>query len=273
MKFWRKEIRDYEERPKEFFVDRRRNSGFVLLAIIAATAFAGWLIQFNFPLIFQRFSAAIGRFFQLYMPANFTEMPYLIEGIWDTFVLSVSSATIGSILAYLAALSMSKKTSKGPAGRIVLRFIVTFIRNVPTSIWAIILLMAFWFGEFLALLVMTLGTFGFNARLFSDIIDESSSTSIEALNAVGASRWQIIMQSIIPDTLPAIISWSLYAIETNIRSATIIGMLAGGGIGHLIGIYRNFRRFDELTAAVLFIVVLVLIFDRLSQYVRKRLLA
>jgi phosphonate transport system permease protein len=65
---------------------------------------------------------------------------------------------------------------------------------------------------------------------------------------------------------------ALYAVENNIRSATIIGMLAGGGIGYLTGIYKHFRRFDELLAATIFIVAITLIADRLSVEVRKRIL-
>jgi phosphonate transport system permease protein len=102
---------------------------------------------------------------------------------------------------------MSKVTGKIKPLRVILRFIATFLRNVPSSIWAIILLMAFWFGEFLALLVMTIGTFGFMARVFSDMIDETNSNSIEALEATGASYWQIITQAVFPETLPVAISW------------------------------------------------------------------
>lgn len=259
--------------PKQFFSKKMKAFILLLLGFLVITWFSANMIKFEFLIIFKKFGAAVGRFFSLYLPPNFSKWQELIEGVWVTIVLAVAASIIGSILAYGAALLMSKKTTISPIIGNIVRFITTFIRNVPTSIWAIVLLMAFWYGEFLALLVMTIGSFGFNARVFADSFDEASANSIEALNAVGATKTHIISQSVYQETLPSVISWTLYAIETNIRSSTVIGMLAGGGIGHLIGIYRNFRRFEELSAAVILTVIVVLLFDQLSGYIRGRLMA
>lgn len=272
MKFWHSN-KDLPTNPKEYFRSKRMRNSLIFIVLILITFLAGHLIDFDFLIIFSHFPKAIARFTSLYLPPNFSELGDLFEAIWLTILLAISAGTIGTILAYLAALGMSEKTGKNPILKLLLRSTATFIRNVPAPIWAIILLMAFWFGEFLALLVMTLSTYGFNARLFSDMIDETNHNSIEALEATGAKYWQIILQAVFPETLPVAISWSLYAIETNIRSATIIGMLTGGGIGHLIGIFKNFRKFDQLTASVIFIMVTILAFDQLSIQIRKRILS
>lgn len=261
------------ETPKHFFSNKRKNAVLVLAILFTLTMVAGRLIDFQFLGIFTGAGKAITRFTELYLPPEVKDFSKLVDGIWVTFLLSVAAGTIGSVLAYLAALTMSVKTGKNPVIANLMRTIVTFIRNIPVAIFAILLLTAFWFGEFLALIVMILGTFGFNARLFADMIDETNAHSIEALEAVGANGWQIITQSVIPETLPAIISWTLYAIETNIRDSTVIGMLAGGGAGHLIGIFKEFRRFQELTVIVAMIVILIVSFDLLSGYIRKRLMA
>lgn len=258
---------------KKFFRDKKRNAGLIVLGFFILSYFSSHLLDFDFMEIFKRGSSAIARFFKLYTPPRFDEMDKLLDSLFVTFLLSAASATIGSIIAYIFALNISKKTASNPIIRHSFRLVAAFIRNVPTSIWAILLLMAFWFGEFLALIVMTLGTLGFNARVFADIIDESSSDSIDALNAVGASKLQTIFQSVLPETMPSVVSWTLYAVETNIRSSTIIGMLAGGGIGHMIGIYKDFRKFAHLSGAVVLVVALILIFDRLSIHIRKSLLA
>lgn len=271
MKFWHNNTL-YHENPQTYFRTKRMRDILIILACATVMYLAGSLIEFDFFVIFANFNKAIVRFASLYFPPNFSEMGNLLEGIWVTILLSIASGTIGTVIAYLSALGMSKRTGKNRVLKIILRVIATFIRNVPSAIWAIILLMSFWYGEFLAFVVMALGTYGFNARLFSDMIDETNHQSIEALEATGATYWQIIFQAVFPETLPVAISWSLYAIETNIRSATIIGILAGGGIGHLIGIYKHFRRFDQLAAAVIFIVITIFAFDQLSIQIRKRIL-
>ncbi|MDO5028220.1 MAG: ABC transporter permease subunit [Bacillota bacterium] len=262
-----------DQKAKDFF----RNKRLISTAIIGFLILTAWLssnlIDFDFLLIFEKFSKAASRFVSLYLPANFKNLADLLEGVWVTFILAVASGIVGSFFAYLTALSMSTKTSKNLLAKNLLRFLSTLIRNIPTTIWAIVLLISFWYGEFLAFLVMTLGTFGFNARVFADVFDEASSQSIEALNAVGANRFQVICQSVFPESWPSIISWTLYAIETNIRDSVVVGMLAGGGIGHLIDMHRNFRRFDQLTAAVILVVLLVLAFDKLSVFIREKLQA
>lgn len=258
---------------KDFFRNKRLLALGLIGFFILTAWLSSWLIDFDFILIFEKFSNAASRFVSLYLPPNFKNFSTLMEGVWVTFILAVASGIVGSLLAYIMALAMSSKTSRSVVIKNIVRFISTLVRNIPSTIWAIVLLISFWYGEFLAFLVMTLATFGFNARVFADVFDEASSKSIEALEAVGASRMQVIFQSVFPESWPSIVSWTLYAIETNIRDSVVVGMLAGGGIGHLIDMHRNFRRFDELTAAVILVVILVLAFDRLSVYIREKLQA
>lgn len=274
MKWWhaKSALRKNSNKTTDFFKSKRIQYMVIFLIMAVLTYFASSLIGFDFLLIFQNMSKAISRFVTLYFPPDFSELNDLIEGIWITIILSIAAGLLGTVLAYFSAIATSKATGKNKVLRIALRFLATFMRNVPASIWAIILLIAFWYGEFLALLVMTISSYALTARIFSDMIDETNRDSIEALEATGASYWQMIAQSVFPETLPVTVSWALFSIETNIRSATIIGMLAGGGIGYLIGIYKHFRHFNQLTAAVILIVLTILIFDQLSMQIRKRIL-
>jgi phosphonate transport system permease protein len=263
---------DNTDNSEKILYKKRWNSIALFSAVIIVTFLAADLLDFEFFVVFQRFDNAAVRFVKLYLPPNFKELNKMLDAIWVTIILSIASALMGVIIAYFSAIVTSRATGKSLLLRIVFRVIATFVRNVPASIWAVILLMAFWFGEFLALLVMTMATYGFLARVFSDMIDETNSKSIEALESTGASYWQIIAQSVFPETLPSAISWALYSFELNIRSATIIGMLAGAGIGFLTGYYKHFRRFDEMFAATFFIVITTLAADQISANIRKRLL-
>ena len=92
------------------------------------------------------------------------------------------------------------------------------------------------------------------------------------LQSTGASYWQIIFHAVLPETLPSLLSWSLYAAENNIRSATIVGMLAGGGIGYLIGIYKGFMKYQLLCTSILLVVIVVIATDQISTQIRKRIL-
>ncbi len=255
-----------------FFKKRLLRFLLITAGILALASVGARLVGFQILPIFLKLPQALTRFFKLYLPPDFSEVSKLFEQLWLTVLLAVCSATVGVILAYFSALAISKTTGKIPVLRIGIRFLATLIRNIPSAIWAITLLMAFWFGEFLAFIVMALGTYGFMTRVFSDMIDETNTNSIEALEATGASYWQIIAQAVFPETLPVAVSWALYAVESNIRSSTIIGMLAGGGVGYLIGIYKHFRKFELLFTAVIFVVITILVADQVSTQIRKRIL-
>lgn len=256
-----------------YFKSKRLKTTLILLFFTASLVIASEMIGFDWLLMLQNFTKAFQRFIVLYLPPDFSNFSMQLKELGSTILLSVSGAVTGMILAFFAALAISIKTGKIKSLKIPVRFIASLSRNIPEGVWAIILLLCFWFGEFLAYLVMCIISFGFLTRVFADAIDETNANAIEALEATGASYWQIVFHAIIPETLPALLSWSLYAIENNIRSATIVGMLAGGGIGFLIGNYKDFRQFPQLFSAVSLVVVTILFTDQCSTQIRKRILS
>ncbi len=115
-------------------------------------------------------------------------------------------------------------------------------------------------------------SFGFLTRAFTETIDEVSTSSVEALQATGSSYAATIVHSVIPSSLPQIISWILFMIETNIRSATLVGLLTGTGIGFSFDLY--YKNLDYNTASLVVIVIMasILLLEALSNYVRRVIL-
>jgi ABC-type phosphate/phosphonate transport system permease subunit len=92
------------------------------------------------------------------------------------------------------------------------------------------------------------------------------------LQATGASYFSIIFQSVIPSTIPQMISWILFMIETNIRSATLIGLLTGSGIGFTFNLYYKSLNYDVASLVVVVIIVAILFIESVSNYVRRAVL-
>jgi len=92
------------------------------------------------------------------------------------------------------------------------------------------------------------------------------------LRAAGASRTQFIMQAVIPSSLPQMISWLLYMIETNIRSATLVGLLTGSGIGFIFDLYYKSMQYTSASLVVLCIVVITLLIETISNQLRRIIL-
>jgi len=105
-----------------------------------------------------------------------------------------------------------------------------------------------------------------------ETIDEASNESVEALKASGANYFQIIFQAVIPSSLPQMISWILFMIETNIRSATLVGILTGTGIGFIFNLYYKSFQYNAASMVVVAIVITVLVLEFISNYVRRVIL-
>jgi phosphonate transport system permease protein len=115
-------------------------------------------------------------------------------------------------------------------------------------------------------------TFGMLTRAFIETIDEVSADCVEALHATGATYMQTVFQGIIPSSMPEIISWILYMIETNIRTSTLIGILTATGIGYLFDLYYKRLDYGSASLVVISIVVLVIIIEIISNQIRKAIM-
>jgi phosphonate transport system permease protein len=152
------------------------------------------------------------------------------------------------------------------------RGIASIFRNIDVSAWALILLFSFGQSSYTGFFALFFVTFGFMVRVMIETIDEVSTDSVEALRATGAGYLAIISQSIIPACLPQLISWVLFMIETNIRSATLVGILTGTGIGFLFDLYFKSFNYSSASLVVVVIVIAVLLIEALSNTIRRAVL-
>ncbi len=109
-------------------------------------------------------------------------------------------------------------------------------------------------------------------RSFIEVIDETSRSSVEALRATGANPLQTICQAVIPSVKPMILSWMLYMLDTNIRSATLVGMLTGTGIGFAFDLYYKNFNYAGAALVILSIVIAVLVIETVSNAIRRLIL-
>ena len=114
-----------------------------------------------------------------------------------------------------------------------------------------------------------LHTTGTLAKLYSEAVEAIEPHPVEGIRATGASRLQEIVFGVIPQVLPLWISFSLYRLETNVRSATVLGLVGAGGIGQVL--FESIRGFQysETATIIIVVVVTVSITDVLSQQLRR----
>jgi phosphonate transport system permease protein len=153
--------------------------------------------------------------------------------------------------------------------------VITIIRVFPEVILALIILKAIGMNPLTCVIAIGIHSIGMLGRMFSESIDNMDYSPIEALDAVGANTWQKIRFGILPQVIPELASTTLYRFDINIRSASVLGVIGtlAGGFGALLllaGSDPN-NQWDTIAALLVVIVIMVLIVDGVSAYLRKKL--
>lgn len=244
------------------------------LAMLLLVVGASLLLEFEYAEAVSAFPDAAVWLIRNFYPnaAAWARLPDILEKLTETVLLSVASATSASLFAYVFALlgAESTKVNNSLAG--ASKLFASFFRNVPDIVWSMIFLFSFGMNIMTGFLALFFVTFGTLNRAFIETIDELAKDSVEALTATGASRWQIIGQAIFPNSIAGVISWILYSIENNVRSATLIGMLTGSGIGHIFNLYYKNLDYHSSSLIVLCIMIVVLGLEAISNQVRRSIL-
>lgn len=266
----------YPDSPegRKFF--RRRSIFIVFLAVVFVTinALSGAVVDFDFIAAVTDFPSAVVWTVTNFVPSAeaLDKMPQILTSLVSTILSAVASSVVGGIFAYILAVLGSRSVGIGGPTSIIVRGIASLFRNIPAVAWSFLLLFSFNQSEFTGFLVLFLGSFGYLTRCFLETIDEISVGVIEALRATGASYLQIVVQAVIPLSITSVVSWLLYVVETNIRDATLVGILTGTGIGFVFNIYYKSFDYDIAAVIILCIVVVVIACEATSNYVRRQII-
>lgn len=199
-------------------------------------------------------------------------LPKILSRLGETVVVSVMATGCAGAVSLVLALLGSQTTRFHPAVTLVVRTLASLARNIPVVAWAMIFLLAFgqtFLTGFLALFIESLG---FLTRSYLETIDEAASGPVEALKSAGVPWTPVVAQAVIPSVLPGLTSWLLFMLETNIRSATLVGLLTGTGIGFLFDLYYKSLNYPSAALVTLGIVVVVLALEAASNQLRKVIL-
>ena len=204
--------------------------------------------------------------------ASWARMPTILSRLFETALVSVAVTVCAAICAFLFSLLGTRTMKVNVVINKVVRMIAAIFRSIPEVVWAILLLFSFGSNLLTGFFALFFTTFGMMTRAFIETIDEVSANCVEALQATGASPLQVVFQGVVPSSITVVISWVLFMIETNIRAATLIGLLTGTGIGALFSLY--YSRMDWGSAALVVFVtgVLVVAIEAVSNLIRKVIL-
>lgn len=193
----------------------------------------------------------------------------IFETILMAFLGTMTAALVSLPLSFVAARNFNPL---GPL-RFSARRVFDFIRGVDGLIWTIILSRAFGPGPMTGAIAIALtdtGTFG---KTFSEALENIDDKQLEGIQSTGASSLQRARFGVIPQIMPVLLSQVLYYLESNTRSATIIGAIVGGGIGLLLTQAISTQKdWEEVAYYMVLIVLMVMLMDSLSGWLRRKLI-
>ena len=220
---------------------------------------------------------------KLFFPAVLSDAEMRIKQRWwdNTFPQTVVGATIetvqmalaGTFLALLAAFPVgflaARNTTPHPVVYHACRLVLNFFRTIPDLALGLLFVAAVGLGAFAGTLALAVHTTTVLGKLLSESVENIDEGVVEAIRATGAGYVQTLAFAVIPQVLPDVISFTLYRLETNIRAASVLGLIGAGGIGYLMSTsFRTFQ-YQEASTIVFVLIVLVMVVDYGSYRLRK----
>jgi phosphonate transport system permease protein len=199
--------------------------------------------------------------------------PAFLKRVLQATLETLSMSALGTLLAVGAALALALPAAGrfGETLRLVTRALLNVLRSIPELVWASILLVAAGLGPFAGTLALAAHTSGVLGRLFADALENAELLPETTLRINGASAMSAFLYATLPQTLPQMLSYTLYRWENNIRAAAVLGVVGAGGLGQMLK--YNLSLFNMTSAATVVIAMLLLVamVDAISFALRRAL--
>jgi phosphonate transport system permease protein len=213
----------------------------------------------------------MGDFLSAFLHPNFKDWElYLRE-----MVVTIQIALWGTVLSVVFGIPFAILSSSNVCPAWVVqpvRRLMDCFRAINELVMALIFVVAVGLGPFAGVMALFVHNTGVVSKLFSEAVEAIDPRPVEGIRATGASKLQEIIYGIVPQVLPLWSSFALYRFETNVRSATTLGIIGAGGIGQIV--YESIRSFQysESAAVMIIVVVAVMFIDVMSSQLRKVLI-
>lgn len=204
--------------------------------------------------------------------------PALAEEKWaptlDKLLETVQIAAAATLFALLASMVIGAFAARNVAPNLAVRtgfrFLLVGIRGLPELLLALFFIILTGLGAGAAVIALGIGGVGLLGKLMADSLEEVDPGPERALRAAGATRFQIFTSATLPQVAPAFVGHTLYLFDTNIRAATILGIVGGGGIGFMLAGAARINQ-HELLVLLLCILVIIFVLEALSSWIRQLL--
>ena len=252
-------------------VRRRRSRTPLILLVLALVVF--WALRmtgFSLVVIVNRFPKLMDLMKKLFQP-NWSFFPKVVGPLVDTIKMSILGTVIGCGCALPVAVLASSNIDRNKIVVSLLRVLLGLIRTLPTLVIALVCALIFSLGTFSGTVAIAIFTFGVVSKMLYESIETIDMGPFEAMEALGANKFQAFWSACVPQILPVYLSHSLYCFEMNVRASAILGYVGAGGLGITINERIGWRDYEGLGMVLLSLFVVVTFIEFFSAYLRKKL--
>jgi phosphonate transport system permease protein len=226
--------------------------------------------ELNFPVLLQQGENMV-EYVNAYFPPDFSDWDYY----FSETVITISMGVWGTLMAAITAVPLSILASNNMCPIWVVqptRRVLDAMRAINEIVFALIFVVAVGLGPFAGVLALFVNTTGVLGKLFSEAVESIEPGPVEGIRATGASHIQEVIYGVIPQVMPLWTSFTLYRFESNVRSASVLGIVGAGGIG--VSLYQSFGSFQyqKVCAILIILVIATGLIDLLSAKVRRWLI-
>jgi phosphonate transport system permease protein len=195
-------------------------------------------------------------------------LPLYLKALGETLSIALLGTTLAAIMALPVSLLAARNIVRSNLLRFPVRRFLDSIRGVDTLIWALVWINVVGLGPFAGVLAIAVSDFGAFGKLFSEAIEAADRKQVEGIRASGGNALHEIRFGLMPQVLPVIAGQVLYFIESNTRSATIIGIVGAGGIGLQLAEQIRVLEWQKVSFLILMILIAVAVIDWISGKLR-----
>lgn len=248
-----------------------RLSTWLLLAAIAALVIISFAsLPLKWSALFDVDAArSTGEFLRGFAPPDLSSA--FLSKVAAATAETLSMSALGTLLAAIAGLLLALPAAGrfGLAARAATRGLLNVLRSIPELVWASILLIAAGLGPFAGTLALAVHTSGVLGRLFADALENGPPMAEATLRINGSGPMAAFLYATLPQTLPQMMSYTLYRWENNIRAAAILGVVGAGGLGQMLKYHLSLFQMQQAATVILAMLLLVAAVDAVSFALRR----
>jgi len=224
---------------------------------------------------FSFFVSRVPNFFtiiqKMVVQVNWSYFSNVVSPLVDTIQISIIGTLVGSLLALPVAILASQNIMGKSYIPGITKFFLSIIRTFPTLVYALIFSFIFGYGTFIGVLATVIFTFSIVTKMLYEIIEAIDMGAFIAIEATGATKLQAFRAAVMPQIIGRYYSIILYNFEINLRASAILGFVNAGGIGIIMNDQMALQKYGNVAVIVLALLIVVIIVQNLSQYLRRRL--